>query len=68
LTALRNVNWDSAKVEEICALYEDLSRYIDAHSHSDEAAGAPPEIRDLEEKIVAVDALIYCAKANRATR
>ena len=65
VTALRNVNWDNAKVEEICSLYEDLSRYIDAHSHSDEATGAPPEIRDLEEKIAAVDALITWAKRDR---
>lgn len=66
VTALRNINWDNAKVEEICALYEELSRFIDAHSHSDEATGAPPEIRDLEEKIVAVDALIGWARANRS--
>lgn len=65
VTALRNINWDNAKAEEICSLYEDLSRYIDAHSHSDEAAGAPPEIRDLEEKIAAVDTLITWARANR---
>lgn len=65
VTALRNVNWDSAKVEDICALYEDLSRYIDAHSHSDEVTGAPPELSDLEEKIAAVDSLISWAKAKR---
>src|SRR5262249_29286217 len=30
------------------ALYEELSRHIEGHSHTDEAMGAPPEIKDLE--------------------
>ncbi|HEY1615960.1 MAG TPA: hypothetical protein VGF97_19975 [Rhizomicrobium sp.] len=67
VTALRNVNWDNAKVEDICSLYEDLSRYIDAHSHSDDATGAPREIRDLEAKIAAVDTFISWARADRTS-
>lgn len=63
--ALRKINWDVGKVEEICALYEDLSRYIGAHSHSDVAVGAPPEPRDLEDRIRTVEAVISWARPDR---
>jgi energy-coupling factor transporter ATP-binding protein EcfA2 len=63
--ALRNMRWDDTKVEELCSLYEDLSRYIDAHSHSDEVTGGPPEITDLTQRITSTDALITWAKPNR---
>jgi hypothetical protein len=65
VTTLRVVNWDNAEVEKICALFEDLSRYMEGHSHSDEAMGAPPEIRDLEQRIEQVDAIIRWAKSQR---
>lgn len=65
VTALRQINWDNAEVEEICHLFEDLSRYMEGHSHSDEAMGAPPQVADLEERIAAVDARIKWAKAHR---
>jgi energy-coupling factor transporter ATP-binding protein EcfA2 len=65
VTALRKVNWDNAKAEEICALYEDLSRYIEGHSHTDEATGAPAEPKDLETRIAKVNDLIKWAKADR---
>ena len=55
VTALRKVEWNSADVDEMIEMYENLSKYIDAHSHSDEALGAPPEPKDLEEKIEKVD-------------
>ncbi len=63
--SLRKVNWDNAKAEELVTLYEEISRYIGAHSHSDEASGAPPEPKDLEAKISAVDALIKWATPER---
>ena len=65
VTTLRQVNWDNEKVEEICALYEMLSRHIEGHSHTDEASGAPPRLEDLEAKIAEVQLLIKWAKAHR---
>jgi energy-coupling factor transporter ATP-binding protein EcfA2/ribosomal protein L17 len=65
VTTLRRVNWDNAKVEEICELYEVLSRYIEGHSHTDEASGAPPQPADLEGKIKQVLGLVKWAKADR---
>lgn len=67
VTALPRINWDAAKVEEICGLYEDLSRYIEGHSHTDEASGAPPQPADLESRITKVRDLIKWAKADRST-
>lgn len=65
VTTLRVINWDNAEVEKICALFEDLSRYMEGHSHSDEAMGAPPEMSDLEQRIEQVDAMIRWAKSQR---
>ena len=65
VTTLRQINWDNAEVEEICLLFEDLSRYMEGHSHSDEAMGAPPLVGDFEKRIAAVDARIEWAKAQR---
>jgi hypothetical protein len=65
VTALPKVNWDVQKVGEIVALYEDLSRYIDGHSHTDEAMGATPQLAELEHRIQLVDELIKWTKADR---
>jgi hypothetical protein len=65
VTALRKVNWDNDKVEEICTLYEDLSGFIEGHAHTDEAAGAPAQLTDLETRISQVDVLIGWAKSER---
>lgn len=65
VTTLRKVNWDNSKAEEICVLYEDLSSYIEGHSHTDEAKGAPPEIKDLDDAIKRTKELIKWAKADR---
>lgn len=67
VTALPRINWDAAKVQEICGLYEDLSRYIEGHSHTDEASGAPPQPTDLESRIIKVRDLIKWAKTDRST-
>ena len=63
VTALPNINWDDALVQELVSMFEDLSAYIEGHSHTDEAMGAPPEPKVLEERIVKVEALIKRAKA-----
>jgi hypothetical protein len=43
--------WDDGLVEKMREMYEELSTYIEEHSHTDEAMGAPPEIKDLAEII-----------------
>jgi energy-coupling factor transporter ATP-binding protein EcfA2 len=65
VTTLRQINWDNDEVEKICGLFEDLSRYIEGHSHSDEAMGSPPEVVDLETRVAQVDAMIKWARAQR---
>ncbi len=65
VTALRRVNWDNKRVEEVCALYEDLSRFIEAHSHTDEATGAPATVSDLEMRIAKVKELLKWARTDR---
>jgi hypothetical protein len=65
VTALSKVNWDNALIDELIEMYEDLSTYIEAHSHTDEARGAPPETSDLEERIARLDGFIKRAKAER---
>ena len=51
VTKLRTVAWDNALADDFVDMYEELSAYIEGHSHTDEASGAPPEIKDLEQKI-----------------
>lgn len=65
VTTLRQINWDDKEVEKICLLFEDLSRYMDGHSHSDEAMGAPPQVSDLQYRIDQVDSTIRWAKSQR---
>jgi hypothetical protein len=66
VTKLRTIAWDNALADNFVGMYEELSAYIEGHSHTDEASGAPPEIRDLEQKIASVEALIKRARAERA--
>ncbi len=65
VTGLKKIQWDNALIDELVEEYEKLSRYIDGHSHTDEATGAPCEPRDLEENITVVDSLIQRARAER---
>ncbi len=65
VTGLRKIAWDSGLVEKMCETYEELSTYIEGHSHTDEAMGAPPEIKDLADMIPRVDALIKAAKQDK---
>jgi len=66
VTGLRKVNWDEALVEELCVKYEALSGFIEGHSHTDEAAGAPPTVADLANSIDEVEKLIRDAKREKA--
>ena len=65
VTALRKINWNDGLADELVELYEKLSTWIEAHSHTDEASGAPPEIKDLEDRIGEVDALITQSRPDR---
>lgn len=66
VTALRKVTWDTALVDEMVDMYEELSAYIEGPSHTDEAMGAPPEPKDLEQNITRLEALIKHARAERS--
>lgn len=57
VTGLKNINWDNGLVADIIKTYEDISAYIEGHSHTEEKAGAPPEPKDFEEFIARVDDL-----------
>jgi hypothetical protein len=65
VTSLRKVAWENHLVDELVDEYEGLSAYIEGHSHTDEATGAPPEIKDLEQKIAVVEGLIKRARTER---
>jgi hypothetical protein len=68
VTGLRNIAWDDGLVEKMCEMYEELSAYIEGHSHTDEAMGAPPEIKDLAEMIARADTLMKSAKQDKKSQ
>jgi hypothetical protein len=49
-------------------MYEELSAYIEGHSHTDEAMGAPPEIKDLAGLIPTLNALLKLARQNKKAK
>ena len=65
VTGLKKVNWDDGLVADIISAYEDLSAFIEGHSHTEEKAGAPPEPNQLVEMIARVDELIKRARRER---
>jgi hypothetical protein len=65
VTGLKNINWDEEIVTDIISAYEDLSAYIEGHTHTEEKAGAPPEPKHLEEQIARVNELIKRAKKTK---
>ena len=66
VTKLPTINWDNGLADAFVSTYENLSRYIEGHTHSEESMGAPPEIRDLEGMIGVVDDLIDRSKRERS--
>jgi hypothetical protein len=68
VTGLKNINWDDALVADIIKTYEDISAYIEGHSHTEEKAGGPPEPKDLEDMIRRVDELSRRARSQKANR
>lgn len=65
VTGLRNVNWDNDEIEKLCTVFEELSGFVEGHSHPDESMGGPPNLSDLEQRIVEVEAIIKWAKPLR---
>jgi hypothetical protein len=65
VTGLRKIAWDDDLAEQLCLLFEELSAYIEGHSHTDEAMGAPADIDDLTKMISRVDALVSTAKKDK---
>ncbi|MGI4748347.1 MAG: AAA family ATPase [Janthinobacterium lividum] len=65
VTALKKINLDHILVADIIFVYEDLSKFIEGHSHTEETTGAPPEPNDLEKRISEVDRLIKLSKPDK---
>lgn len=57
VTKLGDVSWDNTLAREIAKIYEEISAYIEGHSHTEERTGAPAEPKDLEDMIGRVNAL-----------
>jgi hypothetical protein len=68
VTGLKKIDWNEGLVSEIIDTFEQLSAYIEGHSHTEEKSGAPPEPKDLETMIARVDGLIRRAKAEKKSR
>jgi hypothetical protein len=68
VTGLRNIAWDDNLAEQLCSIFEELSAYIEGHSHTDEAMGAPAEIDDLTKMIDRVDSVVGAAKGVKKTK
>jgi len=65
VTGLRKINWDDGKVEELCVTFEELSSYVEGHSHTDDATGAPPDVQLLEQYIQKADELVKWFKKEK---
>jgi energy-coupling factor transporter ATP-binding protein EcfA2 len=68
VTGLKKIDWNEGLVSEIIDTFEQLSTYIEGHSHTEEKSGAPPEPKDLETMIARVDELIRRTKAEKESR
>ena len=65
VTGLRRVHWDDGLIADIIGSYEELSAYIEGHSHTETRTGGLPEPNDLGDMIARVDGLIKRARAGR---
>ncbi len=54
VTALKRIDWNDGLVADLIKVYEEISAYIEGHSHTEEKAGAPAEPKDLEGMIARV--------------
>jgi hypothetical protein len=46
-------------------MFEELSAYVEGHSHTDDATGAPPDVQLLERYIERADELTKWFRADR---
>ncbi|MCF2523221.1 hypothetical protein [Bradyrhizobium sp. G127] len=65
VTGLKNINWQDGLITDIISTFEELSAFIEGHSHTEEKAGAPPEPKIFEDMIAKVNDLIKRAKPNK---
>lgn len=65
VTNIGKIAWDDGLADDLCEMFVQLSAFIEGHSHTDEAMGAPPRPEDLEARITLVEKLIRRAKADR---
>ena len=62
---LNKVAWDDGLADDIVGMFEELSKHIEGHTHTEEAMGAPPEVKDLEKAIARVTDLVRRAREER---
>ena len=65
VTSLKKINWSNELAEELERAYEELSAFIEGHTHTEERAGAPLEPRHLSDMIGRVNNLIVRIKPER---
>lgn len=63
--SLKKIDWSNDAIDEICTLFEELSRYFEGHSHSDEFSGNPPDVADLEKYIDRVKTVSDLVRSER---
>ena len=62
ITKVKTIRWDDTLADEIDAIFGELSRHIEGHSHSEAYAGVPPVLSDLKGLIARVDSVIERSK------
>ena len=66
ITKLPAIHWDNAIADEIISIFEELSRHIEGHSHTEAYSGDVPEVGELKSLVARVDAVIKDAKKQRS--
>lgn len=67
IASIKEVSWSEQLADDLYKAFEDLSRFVEAHSHSD-AKEPPPTPVDLQREISRVQGLIARAKAKRSSK
>jgi hypothetical protein len=58
LTKVKQISWDNAVADKIDALFEELSRHVEGHSHSESYSGGMPDAAQLTKLAGRVDEVI----------
>jgi energy-coupling factor transporter ATP-binding protein EcfA2 len=66
LTRVKLINWDTGVADEVDALFGELSRLVEGHSHSEEYSGGVPDVSELTKLTDRVEAVLKAAKKERA--